>query len=130
MNVEVFNLIHKNKFIKIYDLIENNILIDLDIKDKTNNYFINYIVLYNKINIFKLILSKRSNINIRLDIVDIDGRTILYYCIKYNHTKLIKLLLEYDKLNIGISIINIKDKLGQTALHYCILFFSSVHPSR
>ena len=61
-------------------------------------------------------------IKLRLDILDIDGRSLTFYCIKFNYFKIIKLLIEYNKKNIGISIIDIKDKLGLTALHYSVIF--------
>lgn len=117
----LFNLIKENKFNKLILLIKNNKFKNLNIKDASNNYFISYIVLYNKYNILKILLSK-PNINIRLDIIDNDGRNILYNCIKYNYVKLCELLITYDLYNIGINIINLQDKNGMTSLHYCILY--------
>jgi ankyrin repeat protein len=67
-------------------------------------------------------LSKKDNINIRIDIFDSDGRTLLYNCVKFNYYDLCKTLIEYNKTTIGISIINIKDVLGYTSLHYAIIF--------
>ena len=34
---------------------------------------------------------------------------------------MIKILIEYNKHNIGISILDLKDKLGLTSLHYCVI---------
>lgn len=122
--MEIFNLIKNNKFDKIYELIKNDKFKDFDIKDNNYNYFIQYIVNYNQIDILKLILdlSKKNNINIRLDIIDSDGRTILYNCVKFNYYELSNLLIEYNKTTIGISIIDNKDRLGYTSLHYSIIF--------
>jgi len=113
----IFNLIKSKDFKRIKEIIINNNELDLNISDQQNNYLIHYILLYDQIDILKLLLNK----NIRLDIIDIDGRTLLHVPIKYNFIKSINLLLEYNKKIIGISLIDIKDNLGYTALHYCIL---------
>jgi len=121
---EIFNFIKNQEFDKIFNLIKNKDLTNLDFRDSNYNYFIQYIINYNKYDILELILkmSQEEIINIRLDILDTDGRSILYNCIKFNYFKLIKLLIEYNKINIGISIIDIKDRLGFTALHYSVIF--------
>jgi len=113
----IFNLIKKQKFKKLNKYLLNNININLDIKDKNYNYLIHYIVIYNQIEILNILFER----NIRIDILDIDGRSILYVPIKYNYIEILKLLLEYNKKLIGISILDIKDKLGNTALHYAVL---------
>ena len=124
MNNNIFNLIKDNKFEEIHKLIKTKKLTDLDFRDDNYNYFIQYIINYNQIEILKLILqlSQEDVINIRIDILDTDGRSILYNCVKYNYIEIIKLLLEYNKINIGISIIDIKDILGLSALHYTVIF--------
>jgi ankyrin repeat protein len=132
INKHIFDLIKLHKFDKIYTLIKNNKVTNLDIKDTFRNYFIQYIVNYNQIKLLKLILDKvypkiltiekTQDITMRLDILDVDGRSILYNCIKFNYIEILKLLIEYNKLDIGISIINIKDRLGLTALHYSVIF--------
>ena len=119
-DIEIFNLIKNQEYKKIYDLIKLNKDLDFDIRDTNYNYFLNYIVNLNQYKILKLILKNQSNI--RIDILDIDGRTILYNCIRYNYINILKLLLDYNKKNIGLSIIEIKDKLGYTSLHYSVIF--------
>jgi len=121
--MEIFNLIKNHDFEKIYSLIKNDEIKNFDFKDKNYNYFIQYIINYNQISIFELLIKKtKSNTSIfRIDIFDIDGRTLLYNCIKFNHIEMCKLLIEYNKNTIGISIIDIKDKLGYSALHYSII---------
>jgi ankyrin repeat protein len=123
-NEEIFNLIKKHKFKEIYNLIKNNKITEFDIKDNNYNYFIQYIINYNQIEIIKLILkmNESNSINFRIDVIDSDGRSILYNCIKFNYIELIGLLIEYNKTNIGISIIDMKDRLGLTALHYSVIF--------
>ena len=58
----------------------------------------------------------------RLDILDLDGRSLLYNCIKFNYIELLNLILQYNTTNIGISILDLKDRLGLTALHYSVIF--------
>ena len=113
----IFNLIKKQKFKKLNKYLLNNININLDIKDENYNYLIHYIIIYNQIEILNILFNR----NIRIDILDIDGRSILYNPIRYNYIEILKLLLEYNKKLIGISILDIKDKLGNTALHYAVL---------
>ena len=122
--ISLFTLIKNNEFTKIYDLIKTNEVTDLDMKDDNYNYFIQYIVIFNQIDILKLILELLVDniVSLRLDILDNDGRTILYHCIKFNYVDIIKLLINYNKYIIGISIIDLKDKLGFTALHYSIIY--------
>jgi ankyrin repeat protein len=119
-NEEIFSLLKSQKFDQIYNLIKNHKITNLDFKDSNYNYFIQYIINYNQFKILELI--KEFKINFRIDIIDADGRSILYNCIKFNYIELIKLLIDYNKINIGISIIDIKDRLGLTALHYSVIF--------
>jgi len=111
---EIFLLIKKNEFKKLEEIFKTNNNIDLDIHDKNYNYIIHYLIIFNQIDLIKILLNK----NIRLDVLDFDGRTILYYPIKFNYKELFSILIEYNKKIIGISIIDIKDNLGNTALHY------------
>ena len=111
---EIFLLIKKNEFKKLEEIFKTNNNIDLDIHDKNYNYIIHYLIIFNQIDLIKILLDK----NVRLDVLDIDGRTILYYPIKFNYKELFNILIQYNKKIIGISIIDIKDNLGNTALHY------------
>lgn len=120
MEQQIFNLIKTQEFDEIYKIIKSKKISNFDFRDKNYNYFIQYIVNYNLINIFKLIVENGEQI--RIDILDTDGRSILYNCVKYNYHELALLLLNYDKNNIGISILDIPDRLGLTALHYAVIF--------
>jgi ankyrin repeat protein len=120
-NNMIFDLIKKQDFIAIEKLITTKKMTDFDIRDNNYNYFIQYLITYNQFKILQLILNNKDSI-IRLDIMDTDGRSILYNCIKFNYIEMIDILLAYNKNNIGISIIDIKDKMGFTALHYSIMF--------
>lgn len=117
LSSQIFILIKENNFKNLEELINNNNNINLDIHDENYNYVIHYLINFNQEKLIKLLLKK----GIRLDILDIDGRNILYYPIKYDYTNILDLLLDYNKKNIGISIIDIKDIFGNTALHYAVI---------
>ena len=70
-NEEIFKLIKNQKFEEIYNLIKNKKIKEFDIKDNNYNYFIQYIINYNQIEIVKLILKMKEseNINFRIDII-------------------------------------------------------------
>jgi len=119
--LELFNLIKKNKYEEVIDFIIKNKILDLDIKDKNENYLINYIILNNQIELLNKILNI-DNIIISFDIVDNDGRTLFYYCIKYNLIEITNILIDNNIKSIGFNILDNKDKIGFTALHYCIVF--------
>ena len=109
----------KNKNIKeLISVIKKNKDINLNVTDSNYNYFIYYVILYNEVELLDLILTR----NIRLDILDTDGRNILYIPIKFSYNQLLIKLIEKDEQNIGLPIIDIKDTLGLTALHYSIIF--------
>jgi ankyrin repeat protein len=113
----IFNLIKLKDFKKIKNIIEKDEELDLNIIDEQNNYLIYYILINDQVDILKLILER----NIRIDILDFDSRTILYIPIKFNFFDAFNLLLKYNDKLIGISIIDIRDNLGLTALHYCVI---------
>lgn len=115
----IFELIRNKKFDELFVYIKKNPDVDLDIQDDNYNYLIQYLILYNNVKIIDYILKNRE---IRLDILDTDGRSILYMPIKYNYIELLELILEYDTNNIGVSILDVRDKIGYTGLHYCIIF--------
>ena len=109
----------KNKNIKeLISIIKKDKDINLNINDSNYNYFIYYVILYNEEELLNLILTR----DIRLDILDTDGRNILYIPIKFSYNQLLDKLLKKDNENIGLPIIDIKDRLGLTALHYSIIF--------
>ncbi len=119
MNIDLFIFIKNKKFDKLLEFIKKNEDIDLDCHDENYNYFIQYIIMYNNIDILKYVLENRT---LRLDIIDSDGRNLLYNPIKFNYHEILNLLLEYDKKNIGMSILDVRDNMGYTGIHYTIIF--------
>ena len=109
----------KNKNIKeLNNTIIKNKKIDLNVKDAHYNYFIYFVLLYNLEDTLDLLLKRE----IRLDILDSDGRNILYIPIKFSYDSMLTKILSHDSKNIGINIIDIKDKLGLTAIQYTVIF--------
>ena len=116
--MSIIDLIKNKKIKLLIKKIEDEDDINLNVKDTNYNYFIYYVLLYNEEKVLDIILNK----NIRLDILDTDGRNILYIPIKFGYINLLKKILEIDLNNIGIPIIDNKDKIGLTPLHYSIIF--------
>ena len=100
---------------KLYQYSE---VIDINIKDKKNNYLLTYAILFNKVDIVTILLEN----NAKIDIVDNEYRSIIYYAINLQYDKILDLLLENNKNNIGVSILHIKDKNGNMPLHYAVKF--------
>lgn len=117
-NIDIIDLIKNKKINELEKIVKNNKDINLNIKDDNFNYFIYYVLLYNYENLLKIILNRQ----VRLDILDSDGRNILYIPIKFSYNIMLKHLLIHDFKNIGVGILDIKDKLGLTALQYSIIF--------
>lgn len=113
---DIFEYIKLKKFDKIKEIISKDKELDLNIHDKQYNFIIHYIILYNQLDILQLLLEN----NTRIDMLDRDGKNILYIPIKYNYIDALKLLIKYNNTIIGISILDNRDILGRTCLHYCV----------
>ena len=118
INIELFKLIKSHKKEEFINLINKNPNLNLNIKDNSNNYLIQYAILYNYTNIVKLLLSK----SIKIDIYDTDQRSILYIPIKYRYNNMLKIILENEKDSIGVSLLDYGDNMGLHPLHYAIYF--------
>lgn len=119
-NQILFDLLREHKWNEFSNLLRDDYTnkIDVNIRDNNNNYLIQYAIMFNKKEIVSLLINKGS----RLDIVDVDGRCLLYYPLKYKYIIILEMLLHFNDANIGISLVDIKDKDGNTPLHYCIIF--------
>ena len=118
VSITLFKLLKNHEWDKFKELINKTEELDLNIRDNSNNYLLQYVILYNKSDLVELLL----NNNAKIDINDNDGRNILYNPIKYNYSKIIDILLKYEKNNIGISITEMQDENGLCPIHYCIIF--------
>ncbi len=112
----LFTLIKEHKWKDFLNYLKNNEDIDVNIRDNNNNYLIHFAIIFNHIDTVSMLISRGS----RLDIIDSDNRTILYTPIKYGYIKILNLLLHFNKINIGISLIDMVDKKGNIPLHYAI----------
>ena len=115
--MSIFDLIKNKEFDKLNELIKNDKIQQLNIKDDTDNYFIHYIINNNQIELFKTCLSK----NINLNILDNDNKTVFYIPLKLNYNEIIKLIIYYSKHIIGLSLINYKDTNNLSAINYTII---------
>lgn len=117
-NKILFEYIKNHEWTKFIDLLKKKENIDINIRDSNYNYLIQYVVMFNKKDVATFLINKGC----KLDIIDTDGRSILFNPIKYNYIDILKLLLHFNNSIIGISLIDIRDNYGLTALYYSILF--------
>lgn len=99
ITTKIFNLIKLQDWKNLQSLIEKHD-IDFNIKDNTNTWLLEYLIIFNLPSIIKILLTK----NVRLDIKDEQNRSILYSVIKFSYIPILTLLLEKDKKTIGKSI--------------------------
>ena len=118
----LFDYVRNNKFEDLIKLLEKDDSIDVNIRDENGNYLIMYAVINNRTSIIEFLLKRGA----RIDIYDQEGRSILYIPIKYSYNDIIKLLLIYNKSNIGVSLVDVKDKHENIPLHYA-LFFKNIY---
>lgn len=117
--LKIFEYIKTQKWDLLEKIIRDNKDLDYNVKDNSNTYILEYVIIFNKVNIVKLLLSYE---NIRIDIIDDNNRSILYNIIKFGYIDILKLFIEKNKKIIGINIFELKDKLGNIALFYAINF--------
>jgi ankyrin repeat protein len=115
---KLFNSLKTHDLNEFNQILNDNLELDLNVRDNSYNYLIHYVIMYNYIDELDILLNR----NIRIDIQDIDGRTLLYNPIKYGYNEIVKKILDVDNKTVGISIFNIKDRDGMIPLHYVILF--------
>ena len=114
----LFDLLKNNNYNEFKKVISDEKINDINFKDENGNYLITYAIIKNNIDIIEIMLKKEF----RIDITDQEGRSVLYLPIKYGYNEIVNLLIKYDEHNIGISIIDFKDKFSNIPLHYAIFF--------
>lgn len=114
--ITLFRFLKNHNYDSFYNLLEDNDDIDVNYQDDNGNYLIQYGILFNKKDIVTLLINRGA----RLDVTDFDGRSIIYTAVKYNYIEILDLLLHFNNINIGVSLIDIQDKLGNIPLHYGI----------
>jgi ankyrin repeat protein len=118
MDIDLFQLIKSHNYDEIKKILNLNNNIDLNILDKSDIYFIEYIIMYNNVELLALVLTK----NIKLDILTNEGMSILYYPIKFGYYDIVQLLLYFNNIKIGISLLDIVDKYHKIPIYYAIEF--------
>jgi len=118
INNKLFKLLKNHEWDEFKTIIENTKNIDLNIRDNSQNYLIQYAIIYNKYDLVNFLVNKGC----KIDIFDSDGRNILFNPIKYNYIKVIDYILEFENKNIGISISDMQDNIGYNPIHYAIIF--------
>jgi ankyrin repeat protein len=113
---ELFELIKNNKWGQIEEKINSNKEINVNIRDGNNNYLVTYAVMYNSLDLVKLLIEKGC----KIDVLDSEERSLLYIPIKFMYNDMLEYLLEINDNTIGINITDIKDKTNRIALHYAI----------
>jgi ankyrin repeat protein len=113
---KIFDLLKNHKYDEFINILKLNKDIDVNIRDNQNEYLLNYAIIYNNLDIIKLLIERGA----KIDILDNEEHSILYGCIKYGYYDLIKYFIEKNNTIIGINILDIKDKLHKIPLHYAI----------
>jgi ankyrin repeat protein len=91
---------------------------DVNVRDNSNTYPIQYAIMYNKINVVNALIEREC----KLDVIDEDGRSLLYPCVKMRYDDLLLALLEASSQQIGQSPIAIVDDKGRTILHWSVIY--------
>jgi ankyrin repeat protein len=115
-NKLLFDTIKQQKFINVINILNDNPDIDINIRDNSNTYLIQYAIMYNNIDIIKKLLE----FNCKLDFIDNDGYTILYIPIKHGYHDLVKILITSDVLSVQL--VDIVDKNNSLPIHYALYY--------
>jgi len=115
--ISIFNNIKLQDWNSLIDIIKYN-NIDYNIKDNSGVYLLEYLILFNKIDIIEIILNK----NIRIDITIENGKSILYTILKFSYVDVLKLFININNKNISKNIFEIIDDDLDIPLFYAIRF--------
>jgi ankyrin repeat protein len=113
---KIFELIKSNKWDETYNYIQKFKEIDVNVRDNNDNHLLIFPIIQNNQKVTKLLLEKGAN----LDIFDNDGRSALYYPIKYDYYDVFNVIAQFNNINMGIPIVDLKDKFNNLPIHYAI----------
>ena len=119
--IELFYMIKNRKYDNFLESLseideKTDFIFDINVRDDQHNYLITYAVTLNQINIVDALIKKGA----RIDITNKNDESILIQTIEYSYFEILELLLQTNKKSIGVSIVDIKDKLLRIPLHYAI----------
>lgn len=117
---ELFSMLKSHNITGFTNLLNEidhtDILFDINVRDEQQNFLLTYAINLNQLEIVKLLVSKGA----RIDITDKYDRSVIIIAINYSYLEIIQFLLEKNKENIGVSIIDLKDRNSKIPLHYSI----------
>lgn len=114
---ELFDLVKNQKFNKLIKIIKKQKDIDYNLRDEMGNYLIQYLVMFNQVELTELLIQKGA----KIDFIDNDGRTIMYLPIKYGYDKMLEILLKSDK-EVSMILVNLRDYHNYTPIFYAVMF--------
>jgi ankyrin repeat protein len=115
---KLFTLLKTHKYTDFIQIIKKNIIFDINSKDDSDMYLIQYAILFNKLKIIKILLSLGS----KIDYIDNEGKSVLYTPIKLHYNDVIKYIIEFSLSQITIPIVDIYDNNNNISLNYAIIF--------
>lgn len=117
---QLFNQIKNHKYDEFISTLNNidphDPTFDINIRDDQHNYLLTCAITLNLPTITKLLINRGA----RIDITDRNDRSVLLIPITYSYNEILELLLQANTYNIGVSIVDIKDKNLKIPLHYAI----------
>ena len=119
ISINLFKLLKNHEYDKFKKvIIENKNILEniINIRDETNTYLLTYAILYNQFDIIKLLIDNGA----RIDILDSDEKSILYIPIKYNYDVIAEYLIDINNNNLGINILDIRDRNNNTSINYAL----------
>ena len=117
--VKIFELTKQRDWKNLIKLIKKT-SIDLNIKDNSGTWLLEYAIIFNQIELVDVLLEK----NVRIDITDDNSKSILYNVIKFSYSEILEKFLHKDKTSVGKSILELKDSNENIPLFYAIKLFN------
>ena len=77
---KIFELVKQRNWVNLIKLIKNT-SIDLNIKDNSGTWLLEYAIIFNQIELVDVLLEK----NVRIDITDDNSKSVLYNVIKFSY---------------------------------------------
>lgn len=116
--IKLFEFVQKNdtkQFIDLLLSVAKDEMFDINIRNKSDKYFLSYAILANNIEIVNLLIK----FNARLDIEN-DRNSILTIPIHYDNNEMIEVLLKGDSNSFGPSLVDYRDRTNKIPLHHAI----------
>jgi len=116
---KIFELVKQRDWVNLIKILKKT-SIDLNIKDNSGTWLLEYAIIFNQPELVDVLLEK----NVRIDITDDNSKSILYNVIKFSYLDILVKILNKDKISIGKSILELKDSNENIPLFYAIKLFN------